>query len=159
MGHNIFITIFVLLSLVVLLITAVFPLVRKRPIVFSNKTLLILATSIELSLLLSGYVLFTIVVLLWLVCLLFVRIWLIIGITNEDLSASLDRTIKGTLVKAQLNPSQLKVEFMQPLGTINFYHKFPFNIKVCIPRLPISPKTKLFQSVLKKLIDNYYIRI
>lgn len=159
MALNLIIILVSLLSAGIIAFTAILPIIRKRPIIFSNKTLLILAPSIGFSTFLSGHIFFISVVVLLMLCLLFTRLWFIIGIKDEDLIAALNRTIKGTLAKAQLNPNELKVEFIKPVGTMNFYHKLPFNIKVCIQHLPSSPKTKLFQDVLKKIIDNYYIHI
>jgi len=149
----------VLFSFGIIAFNTILPLIRKRPIIFSNKSLLILATSIGFSIVLSGHIFFAIAIVLLIMCLMFTRLWFIIGIRHEDLIAALDRTIKGTLTKAQLNSNQLKVQFNQPEGTMIFYHKLPFNIKVCVQHLPSSAKTTLFQNVLKKIVDNYYIYI
>lgn len=159
MEFNLIRVVVVLFIFGIIIYSITLPLIRRRPIIVSNKILLILVTSIGLSALLSSYLLFTTIAVLLILCLLYTRLWFIIGITDEDLTTALDRTIKGTLARAQLNPATLKVDFIQPVGTMNFYHQLPFNIKTCTSHLPSSPKNKLFQSVLKKLIDNYYIHI
>ncbi len=156
---NILDTKYLIIALLLLFVVhrTILPILRRRPIVLSKSTLRIVLLISSISALLFSNFIFLDIFIVILLILLSLPIWLVIGITDKDFSESINRTIQGTLMKAELIQIRSTIHFIQPAG--NIYILRIFQVRIILSIISRTPKTKLFEEVWKKLIDNYSLHV
>lgn len=135
----------------------VLPVFRKRPVIFSTQSLVIISLMfLVLNLLLHNSILLILSSLAFITIAL-MRLWFIVGITKKDLETAAVRAMQGTMSQAEFDTQQSFIRFTKPEGTIKIYDLIL--IKILRYNLSKTPKTILFTTVFQKMIDNYFFHI